>query len=161
MRILELGFDAFLDQCVNPEVQRIVMLDGPTVLGWDTWHEIDERYAFGTFKAVLTRGGADGPDRRVGRRAAVAPSPRRHHAGRDGGGTGRRPGCGQAGDGGLVRGLVWRSRPCGSAPDPAATQSGSACRAAPPVDAPVHGDRGRSCLATDRQPDRRSGTWCA
>ena len=54
MRILELGFDAFLDQCVNPEVQRIVMLDGPTVLGWDTWHELDERYAFGTIKTVLT-----------------------------------------------------------------------------------------------------------
>jgi AcrR family transcriptional regulator len=54
MQILELGFDAFLDQCVNPEVQRIVMLDGPTVLGWDTWHELDERYAFGTIKTVLT-----------------------------------------------------------------------------------------------------------
>jgi len=54
VRILELGFDAFLDQCVNPEVQRIVMLDGPTVLGWDVWHELDERYAFGTIKAVLT-----------------------------------------------------------------------------------------------------------
>jgi AcrR family transcriptional regulator len=54
IRILELGFDAFLDQCVNPEVQRIVMLDGPTVLGWDAWHEIDERYAFGTLKAVLS-----------------------------------------------------------------------------------------------------------
>ncbi len=54
MRILQLGFDAFLDQCVNPEVQRIVMLDGPTVLGWDLWHELDERYAFGTIKAVLS-----------------------------------------------------------------------------------------------------------
>ena len=54
MRILVLGFDAFLDQCLNPEVQRIVMLDGPTVLGWDTWHELDERYGFGTLKAVLT-----------------------------------------------------------------------------------------------------------
>ncbi len=54
MKILVLGFDSFLDQCVNPEVQRIVMLDGPTVLGWDTWHELDERYAFGTLKAVLT-----------------------------------------------------------------------------------------------------------
>jgi AcrR family transcriptional regulator len=53
IRILELGFDAFLDQCLNPEVQRIVMLDGPTVLGWDAWHELDERYAFGTIKAVL------------------------------------------------------------------------------------------------------------
>ena len=54
MRILEVGFGAFLDQCLNPEVQRIVMLDGPTVLGWDLWHELDERYAFGTIKAVLT-----------------------------------------------------------------------------------------------------------
>ena len=54
IRILELGFDAFLDECLNPEVQRIVMLDGPTVLGWDTWHELDERYAFGTIKAVLS-----------------------------------------------------------------------------------------------------------
>jgi AcrR family transcriptional regulator len=54
IRILELGFDAFLDQCANPEVQRIVMLDGPTVLGWDTWHELDERYAFGLLKTVLT-----------------------------------------------------------------------------------------------------------
>jgi AcrR family transcriptional regulator len=41
MRVLEVGFAAFLDQCTNPEVQRIVMLDGPTVLGWDRWHELD------------------------------------------------------------------------------------------------------------------------
>ena len=54
MRILQIGFDAFLDQCLNPEVQRIVMLDGPTVLGWDLWHELDERYAFGTIKTVLS-----------------------------------------------------------------------------------------------------------
>ena len=37
------------------------MLDGPTVLGWDLWHELDERYAFGTIKTVLTRGGGHGP----------------------------------------------------------------------------------------------------
>jgi AcrR family transcriptional regulator len=39
-RMLERGFDAFLDQCRNPEVQRIVMIDGATVLGWDTWHAV-------------------------------------------------------------------------------------------------------------------------
>jgi AcrR family transcriptional regulator len=54
VRMLARGFDAFLDQCRRTEVQRIVMLEGPTVLGWDTWHEIDERYAFGSLKAVLT-----------------------------------------------------------------------------------------------------------
>jgi AcrR family transcriptional regulator len=52
-RKLERGFDAFLDQCRHPEVQRIVMLDGPTVLGWDTWHALDERYGFGAMKSVL------------------------------------------------------------------------------------------------------------
>jgi AcrR family transcriptional regulator len=60
MRILEAGFAAFLDQCRNPEVQRIVMLEGPTVLGWDTWHELDERYAFGTVKFVLTMAAESG-----------------------------------------------------------------------------------------------------
>jgi AcrR family transcriptional regulator len=52
-RMLERGFDAFLDECRNPEVQRIVMIDGATVLGWDTWHALDERYGFGAIKAVL------------------------------------------------------------------------------------------------------------
>jgi len=60
MRILEAGFAAFLDQCRNPEVQRIVMLEGPTVLGWDTWHELDERYAFGTIKFVLAMAAESG-----------------------------------------------------------------------------------------------------
>jgi AcrR family transcriptional regulator len=44
------GFATYLDQCRYPEVQRIVLLDGPTVLGWDTWHEIDERFAFGLLR---------------------------------------------------------------------------------------------------------------
>lgn len=53
MEMLHAGFDAYLDQCRSAEVQRIVMLDGPTVLGWDTWHAIDERYGFGLLKGVL------------------------------------------------------------------------------------------------------------
>jgi AcrR family transcriptional regulator len=53
MQQLELGFDAFLDACLHPEVQRIVMLDAPTVLGLDAWQEFDERYALGSIKAVL------------------------------------------------------------------------------------------------------------
>jgi AcrR family transcriptional regulator len=57
---LRRGFASFLDQCRHPEVQRIVMLDGPTVLGWDTWHQIDERYAFGSIKAVLALAAAEG-----------------------------------------------------------------------------------------------------
>jgi AcrR family transcriptional regulator len=57
---LRMGFGAFLDQCRHPDVLRIVMLDGPTVLGWDTWHEIDGRYAFGVWRQLL--GAAVEPD---------------------------------------------------------------------------------------------------
>jgi AcrR family transcriptional regulator len=53
IRQLSIGFSVFLDQCLRDDVQRIVMLEGPTVLGWDTWHELDERYAFGSLRAVL------------------------------------------------------------------------------------------------------------
>jgi AcrR family transcriptional regulator len=50
---LQVGMAAFLDRCVDPEVQRIALLDGPTVLGWETWHELEERYAFGLIRAGL------------------------------------------------------------------------------------------------------------
>ena len=50
---LQIGMAAFLDRCVDPDVQRIALLDGPTVLGWETWHELEERYAFGLIKRGL------------------------------------------------------------------------------------------------------------
>jgi AcrR family transcriptional regulator len=53
LKQLQRGFDTFLDLCLDPEVQQIVLLDGPTVLGWETWQEIDARYAFGLVKAAL------------------------------------------------------------------------------------------------------------
>jgi AcrR family transcriptional regulator len=53
-RMLERGCEEFLDQCRNEEVQRIVMLDGPNVLGWDLWHDLDEQYGLGAIKAVLS-----------------------------------------------------------------------------------------------------------
>jgi AcrR family transcriptional regulator len=53
VRMLSAGFATFLDVSRRPDVQRIVMLEGPTVLGWNRWHEIDERYGFGAIKAVL------------------------------------------------------------------------------------------------------------
>ena len=50
---LQIGMAAFLDRCVDPEVQRIALLDGPTVLGWETWHELEERYAYGLIRAGI------------------------------------------------------------------------------------------------------------
>jgi len=42
---VEDGTTALLEACLEPDVARIVMLDGPAVLGWDAWDEIDAAYA--------------------------------------------------------------------------------------------------------------------
>jgi AcrR family transcriptional regulator len=52
---LVVGADAFLDACTTPEVQRIVLVDGPSVLGWDVWREADSDYAVTYLEAALQR----------------------------------------------------------------------------------------------------------
>lgn len=39
------GFEAFLDGVLQPDVQRILVVDGPAVLGLARFTELDERYA--------------------------------------------------------------------------------------------------------------------
>jgi len=48
------GCEAWLDACLDADVQQIVLLDGPAVLGWRRWIEIDARYS-----ARLLREGID------------------------------------------------------------------------------------------------------
>ena len=79
------------------------MLDAPTVLGWDTWHELDERYAFGTIKAVLAVAAETGRIDAGVSRSPHTPARRRGHAGGDGGGAGRRSRRGEAVDDGILR----------------------------------------------------------
>ncbi len=43
---LRLGFGAFLDACLEPDIARIMLVDAPSVLGWDAWYEVDQRYGF-------------------------------------------------------------------------------------------------------------------
>jgi AcrR family transcriptional regulator len=47
------GLVMFLDVCVEPEVQRIALIDAPSVLGWETWREIEGRYGLGLVRAAL------------------------------------------------------------------------------------------------------------
>ncbi len=47
------GSEAFLDACLEPAVQRIVLLDAPSVLGWATWREVDARCGLGLTKSTL------------------------------------------------------------------------------------------------------------
>jgi AcrR family transcriptional regulator len=47
------GARMFLRACTVPEVQRIVLLDGPSVLGWDRWREIAAEHGLGLIEATL------------------------------------------------------------------------------------------------------------
>ena len=52
-QVITRGCDAFLDACLDPGVQRILLLDAAPVLGWQTWREIDAKYSLGTTKQAL------------------------------------------------------------------------------------------------------------
>jgi AcrR family transcriptional regulator len=52
------GIRAFLEACRTPEVQRIVLIDAPAVLGWERWREVAQRYGLGLMEAVI-RGALD------------------------------------------------------------------------------------------------------
>ena len=51
--VMHAGAAAWLDACAEPEVQQIVLLDGPAVLGWERWRAIGMRYGLGLVEAVL------------------------------------------------------------------------------------------------------------
>jgi|HubBroStandDraft_1064217.scaffolds.fasta_scaffold63067_1 AcrR family transcriptional regulator len=38
------GCAAFLDACLDPAVQRIVLIDAPAVLGWERWREVETEH---------------------------------------------------------------------------------------------------------------------
>ena len=46
----------WLDICVEPEIHRIALIDGPSVLGWAHWREICQRHVFGLVQALLAHG---------------------------------------------------------------------------------------------------------
>src|SRR2546423_10939994 len=51
--VLRRGSATFLDACLEPEVQRIALVDAPSVLGWKAWRAIGERYGRGVIQAAL------------------------------------------------------------------------------------------------------------
>jgi AcrR family transcriptional regulator len=53
LQALRAGARAFLDACEDPAVQRIALIDAPSVLGWEQWREIGLRYGFGLVQATL------------------------------------------------------------------------------------------------------------
>lgn len=53
--VMALGADAWLEACGEQDVQQIVLLDGPAVLGWQRWREIGMRYGLGLVEGLLSR----------------------------------------------------------------------------------------------------------
>src|SRR3954462_8287582 len=56
LEAMRAGAEMFLQACTVPEVQQIVLLDGPSVLGWDRWREIGAEYGLGLIEATLQAG---------------------------------------------------------------------------------------------------------
>lgn len=53
LKALHAGAQAFLDACEDPAVQRIALLDAPSVLGWEQWRAIGLQYGFGLVEGTV------------------------------------------------------------------------------------------------------------
>ncbi len=53
VEVMRLGAGFWLDACSDPEIQRIVLVDAPAVLGWTRWTEIGNRYNIGLVRELL------------------------------------------------------------------------------------------------------------
>ena len=60
LELLRAGLIGFLDASLMPEVQRVLLIDGPAVLGWQEWRAIEARYGLGGIQAMLELAIADG-----------------------------------------------------------------------------------------------------
>lgn len=54
------GVDAWLEAATEPDVQRIVLIEAPAVLGWERWRDAGQASAIGLVEAVLSAAMANG-----------------------------------------------------------------------------------------------------
>jgi AcrR family transcriptional regulator len=52
---LRAAFSSWLDDALDPAVQRIALLDAVAVVGWERYRELDEQHTLGRTKAALRR----------------------------------------------------------------------------------------------------------
>ena len=50
---LRAGFLAWIRLAGDPVVRRILLIDAPSVLGWERWRAMEEQHALGLIRAVL------------------------------------------------------------------------------------------------------------
>ncbi|HMQ56861.1 MAG TPA: TetR/AcrR family transcriptional regulator, partial [Anaerolineae bacterium] len=47
------GCQGFLAACMDPQLQQIVIIDAPAVLGWEMWRQIDSKHGLNDLKQAL------------------------------------------------------------------------------------------------------------
>jgi AcrR family transcriptional regulator len=47
------GIEIYVRSCLDPSYQRIVIHEGPVVMGWERWRETEENFSFGLVKAAI------------------------------------------------------------------------------------------------------------
>jgi AcrR family transcriptional regulator len=53
LEALQHGFETFVDLACEAEVRQIILTDAHSVLGWEKWREIEERYGLGRIRQAL------------------------------------------------------------------------------------------------------------
>ncbi|MGV0717592.1 TetR/AcrR family transcriptional regulator [Mycolicibacterium sp. XJ662] len=53
VQAMRIGARLFLDGCSAPDVQQIVLIDAPAVLGWERWRAVGVKYGLGVIEAML------------------------------------------------------------------------------------------------------------
>jgi AcrR family transcriptional regulator len=60
VEMLRISGEAFLDICQEKEVRQIALIDAPSVVGWETWREVDARYGLGLLRSLLNHAATRG-----------------------------------------------------------------------------------------------------
>jgi AcrR family transcriptional regulator len=60
LEAMRMGARLFLDLCAAPDVQQIVLIDAPAVLGWDEWRAVGMKYGLGVIEGMLAHAIAEG-----------------------------------------------------------------------------------------------------
>jgi AcrR family transcriptional regulator len=54
------GVEVYIQSCLDPSYQRIVVHEGPVVMGWERWRETEEHFSYGlvrgTIEALISSG---------------------------------------------------------------------------------------------------------
>ena len=56
---LQSGLHGFLEAALEPEVQRVILIDGPVILGWRSLRSIEERNSIAIIEDIVRKAMAD------------------------------------------------------------------------------------------------------